>query len=307
MQTIHNIPHLHTLLKKWRSEQQRVAFVPTMGNLHNGHLRLVQEALQQADRVLVSIFVNPLQFNNLSDLENYPRTIQADCNLLAEHGVHATFCPEENEMVATSMDQQTKVIVPELSDILCGASRPGHFVGVTTIVAKLFNIVQPHVAIFGEKDYQQLLLIRRMVADLCLPIEIIAIPTERDTDGLALSSRNNYLNLSERATAPLIYETLKNIKDEILAGNIDYQKIINQGTEKLNAAGFKVDYLAICETNKLNVATLDDKDIIILIAAFLGKARLIDNVRLSLSTAKNKTTKSITRTKRKPSKILDQQ
>ena len=265
-------------LREWRSAQQEVALVPTMGNLHDGHLQLVKSALQHCDNVVVSIFVNPMQFGPNEDLDNYPRTLDADCAALEKLGVSAVYTPTVSDVYPRGLEQQTKVSVPGISYILCGASRPGHFEGVATIVCKLFNMVQPQVAVFGEKDYQQLQVIRLMTQDLSLPVEVIGVPTQREASGLALSSRNGYLTAEEKTQATALYKSLQDAKAG-LERRKDFEQIESQALQQLGKAGFKVDYFSIRNANDLQPASKTDEKWVILAAAFLGKTRLIDNLQ----------------------------
>ncbi|WP_417666701.1 pantoate--beta-alanine ligase [Pseudidiomarina sp.] len=275
MQQLKNLEELRV----WRNQVKgTVALVPTMGNLHKGHLKLVDVAKQHAQHVVVSIFVNPMQFGANEDLDSYPRTFEADCLALAEHGTAAVFAPTVNDVYPRGLQQQTFIEVPGVSDILCGASRPGHFRGVATIVAKLFNMVQPDCAIFGEKDYQQLQVIRLMTRDLSLPVEVFGMATERAPDGLALSSRNGYLSAQQRQVAPIIYQTLQQISREIKSGSDD-RAALSRAKNTIETAGLKLDYLELRRRNDLAEATLQDNELVILIAAFLGKTRLIDNLQ----------------------------
>lgn len=268
-------------LRAWRKQVKgSLAFVPTMGNLHEGHLKLVDLGKQRADAVIVSIFVNPLQFGANEDLDSYPRTFAADCQALAERGAAAVFAPTVSDVYPRGLQQQSYIEVPGISDILCGASRPGHFRGVATIVAKLFNMVQPDLAVFGEKDYQQLQVIRLMTKDLSLPVKVIGMPTERATDGLALSSRNGYLSASERQQAPLIYATLQIIATQLQAGTA-IATAVTDASETLQQAGFRIDYLSVRRRHDLGEASTSDADLVILVAAYLGKTRLIDNLQVS--------------------------
>lgn len=280
MNIIRSISELRTQIQQWRKAGERIAFVPTMGNLHNGHFRLVDIAHQQADRVIVSIFVNPMQFGANEDLDNYPRTLEADCTGLSEHGADAVFTPTPDMMYPRGLAVQTYVDVPLLGDHHCGQSRPGHFRGVSTIVCKLFNLVQPDVACFGQKDYQQLAIIRQMVTDLSLPIEVIGVPTERATDGLALSSRNGYLTTEQRSKAPALYQTLQWLKQQMAAGQHNYRQLEQQAIETLNHSGFKTDYLNISDRNTLEPATAVEQSKVILAAAYIGNTRLIDNIEV---------------------------
>lgn len=244
-------------LREWRSAQQEVALVPTMGNLHDGHLQLVKSALQHCDNVVVSIFVNPMQFGPNEDLDSYPRTLDADCAALEKLGVSAVFTPTVSDVYPRGLEQQTKVSVPGISNILCGASRPGHFDGVATIVCKLFNMVQPQVAVFGEKDYQQLQVIRLMTQDLSLPVEVIGVPTQREASGLALSSRNGYLTAEEKTQATALYKSLQDAKAG-LEHREDFEQIESQAVQQLGKAGFKVDYFSIRNANDLQPASKTD-------------------------------------------------
>lgn len=266
-------------LREWRSAQQEVALVPTMGNLHDGHLQLVKNALQHCDTVVVSIFVNPMQFGPNEDLDSYPRTLDADCSALETLGVSAVFTPTVSDVYPRGLEQQTKVSVPGISNILCGASRPGHFDGVATIVCKLFNMVQPHVAVFGEKDYQQLQVIRLMTQDLSLPVDVVGVPTQREASGLALSSRNGYLTAEEKTQATALYKSLQDAKVG-LEREEDFEQIESQAVQQLGKAGFKVDYFSIRNANDLQPASKTDEKWVILAAAFLGKTRLIDNLQV---------------------------
>ena len=266
-----------------RAAGRRIGFMPTMGNLHDGHLELVKLARRNCDVVVVSIFVNPLQFALNEDWSQYPRTLEEDMARLVEAGVDYLFCPEEQEMYPNGMKTQTVVEVPVMTDVLCGASRPGHFRGVTTVVSKLFNIVQPDEAVFGLKDYQQLAVIRRMVEDLCIPITITPAPIARAEDGLALSSRNGYLTPEERAVAPQIYRSLSWAEQQIRAGRRDFAEIEEEAQRQIEQAGFRRDYFSVRQAKTLDEARPYDSDIVILAAAFLGRARLIDNVRVTLA------------------------
>ena len=268
-------------LRAWRKQLKgSLAFVPTMGNLHEGHLKLVDLGRQRADAVIVSIFVNPLQFGANEDLDSYPRTFAADCQALVERGAAAVFAPTVADMYPRGLAQQSYIEVPDISDILCGASRPGHFRGVATIVAKLFNLVQPDRAIFCEKDYQQLQVIRLMSKDLSLPVKVIGMPTERAADGLALSSRNGYLTATERQQAPLIYATLQTIAAQLKAGSA-IESAVAEATERLQQGGFRIDYLSVRRRNDMAEASSNDNELVIVVAAYLGKTRLIDNLQVT--------------------------
>lgn len=282
MNTVKTVRELRAAVARARSEGKRIGFVPTMGNLHSGHMALVTTAAQRADFVVASIFVNPLQFGANEDLDSYPRTLIADQEKLQEAGCHLLFAPNVDEMYPDGMAGQTRVSVPLLSERLCGARRPGHFEGVATIVSKLFNMVQPDLAVFGQKDFQQLAVIRALVHDLNMPIQIIGEPTTRAADGLALSSRNGYLNAEQRAVAPALYRSLQQIRSAIEQGERDYPTLLAEQRTQLEAAGLRPDYLEICQARTLRPVTAEDRDLVILVAAFLGTTRLIDNVHLNL-------------------------
>ncbi len=277
---IKTISDLHKTLEPWRN--QSIAFVPTMGNLHAGHVALVQHARTLAHRVVVSIFVNPLQFGPTEDYALYPRTLDQDTQQLTEAGADLLFAPTPQEIYPRGEAGTTTVTVPSLCDILCGATRPRHFTGVATIVTILFNIVQPEVAIFGEKDFQQLLVIRQLVTDLCLPIKIVAYPTVREHDGLAMSSRNSYLSTEERGKAPLLYRTLCRMRDAVVIGATDYERIEETGRNELCAAGFSPEYCVIRRASDLSAPQVGDRHLVALTAARLGRTRLIDNIQVIL-------------------------
>ena len=259
----------------------RVAFVPTMGNLHDGHLTLMREARKHAQTVICSIFVNPMQFGANEDLDKYPRTLDADIAALESAGVDLLYFPNIDTMYPKPLSDQTKVEVPVISDLYCGASRPGHFVGVATVVAKLFNMVQPDVALFGTKDFQQLAVIRRMVADLAMPIEIIGVPTVRNADGLAMSSRNQYLTSEQRAIAPKIYAELKQLAETLSQDLSQLEQQSADSQRRLAEAGFEPDYLHVLDAETLLPLTDQSEQGVILIAAKLGAARLIDNIEFT--------------------------
>ena len=283
MRTYSTNAKLQSALRDFRQKGLSIAFVPTMGNLHEGHLDLVRKARQLCDIVVVSIFVNPLQFGPSEDLDNYPRTLAADKEKLFSEGVQVLYAPEVEEIYPEGMECQTQVRVPDLSETLCGSSRPGHFDGVSTVVNKLFNIVQPHVAVFGEKDFQQLSIIRKMVKDLCLPVQIVGVATARDEDGLAKSSRNGYLSADQRHIAPLMHQTLNSCREAIACGFDNFLQLESHARMKLLRAGFEPDYFAVRDARTLRAVTPDTEEIAILAAARLGSTRLIDNVRLSLN------------------------
>ncbi|MFT7683356.1 MAG: pantoate--beta-alanine ligase [Moritella dasanensis] len=283
MDIIANIDVLREQVIAWRRQGLSTAFVPTMGNLHDGHLTLVKEAQKFADRVVVSIFVNPMQFNQAADLAAYPRTLDADCRALQSVDTDLVFTPAPELIYPHGLAAQTFIQVPVISEVLEGAHRPGHFNGVSTIVAKLFNLVQPDVALFGEKDFQQLALIRHMVADLAMPIQIVGVPTVREESGLAMSSRNGLLTAEERTVAPLLAEVMTTIASQVSVDEQANQALITQATAQLNAAGFNTDAIDIVDADTLAMLTKDSAQAVVLMAAFLGKARLIDNKVIELS------------------------
>ncbi len=266
-----------------RQQGKRIAFVPTMGNLHAGHLRLVQVARQHADAVVASIYVNPLQFGPKEDFAAYPRTPDEDKKALEAEKTDLLFMPGDAEMYPRGLDVMTKVEVPALGDILCGQFRPGHFRGVTTVVNRLFNLVQPDAAVFGKKDYQQLMLIRLMVADLGMPIEIVGVDTVREADGLAMSSRNNYLSPTERQTAPRLYAALGRLRGHILKEGGVRPGMEADTARELETAGFRPDYISVRRAADLAEAGAQDKALVILAAAWLGRTRLIDNLEVTIS------------------------
>ncbi|MEJ0087651.1 MAG: pantoate--beta-alanine ligase [Pseudomonadota bacterium] len=281
MITVTTIAAVREHVARWHAANERVVFVPTMGNLHAGHVSLIEAARKLGQRFVASIFVNPMQFGPNEDFAHYPRTPTNDAQMLAAAGCDLMFMPEVGEMYPNGAAQATRVEVPGISDILCGEFRPGHFEGVATVVAKLFHIVDPDVAIFGEKDFQQLTVIRRMVADLCLRVEIVGAPTVREADGLAMSSRNQYLDETQRRIAPAIYRQLQQAVAALKAGVRDFAHIETAGIAALNDAGFRTDYFKVRDANSLAPAQPDTKDYVVLTAARLGKARLIDNVQFS--------------------------
>lgn len=283
MLIIETLPLLRQQIRRLRMEGKRVALVPTMGNLHDGHMKLVDEAKSRADVVVVSIFVNPMQFDRPEDLARYPRTLQEDCEKLNKRKVDLVFAPSVKEIYPNGTETHTYVDVPGLSTMLEGASRPGHFRGVSTIVSKLFNLVQPDIACFGEKDFQQLALIRKMVADMGFDIEIIGVPIMRAKDGLALSSRNGYLTAEQRKIAPGLYKVLSSIADKLQAGERDLDEIIAIAGQELNEKGFRSDDIQIRDADTLLEVSENSKRAVILVAAWLGDARLIDNKLVELA------------------------
>ncbi|ENJ1695315.1 pantoate--beta-alanine ligase [Escherichia coli] len=283
MSIIETLPLLRQQIRRLRMEGKRVALVPTMGNLHDGHMKLVDEAKARADVVVVSIFVNPMQFDRPEDLARYPRTLQEDCEKLNKRKVDLVFAPSVKEIYPNGTETHTYVDVPGLSTMLEGSSRPGHFRGVSTIVSKLFNLVQPDIACFGEKDFQQLALIRKMVADMGFDIEIVGVPIIRAKDGLALSSRNGYLTAEQRKIAPGLYKVLSSIADKLQAGERDLDEIITIAGQELNEKGFRADDIQIRDADTLLEVSETSKRAVILVAAWLGDARLIDNKMVELA------------------------
>jgi pantoate--beta-alanine ligase len=280
MQKVTTIAALRALVGDWRQNRQSIAFVPTMGNLHAGHIALVENARRHADRVVVSIFVNPAQFGPNEDFDSYPRTERQDQEKLITGGADLLFLPGIDEIYPRSA--QTRISVSGLSDLYCGASRPGHFDGVALVVCKLLNMVQPDLLLMGEKDYQQLAIIRTLVTDLNIPVQVLGVATVRESDGLAMSSRNSYLSVAERETAPKLYQALCSIRDAIAAGNKDFRSLIERQAQSLSESGFVIDYFDVCRSSDLLPATADDKQLRILLAAKLGTTRLIDNIQTNL-------------------------
>ena len=283
MKVFHTVSGLRDDLNKDRRRGLRIGFVPTMGNLHQGHLALVKQARETNDIVVCSIFVNALQFGLNEDWDKYPRTYESDCEKLRESGCDYLFHPDDIEMYPNGLDTQSRVICPTMTDMLCGASRPGHFEGVTTVVSKLFNIVQPDEAVFGIKDYQQLAVIRRMAEDLCMPVQISAAPIHREADGLAMSSRNSYITDEERPRVTVLKQSLEWIAEQIQDGSRGFSKLEQSAGQQLIDAGFALDYITISNSKTLEPAVDDDIEITILGAMFTEKARLIDNLSIVLN------------------------
>ena len=280
VRVVYDLAELRTELDSLRRSGRRIALVPTMGNLHAGHLSLVKNARQLADVVVTTIFVNPFQFGKNEDYDTYPRTFDQDIDALDREGCDILFAPDGHSIYPRGDDSVTRVEVPDLSNILCGESRPTYFRGVATVVSILLNMVQPDIALFGEKDYQQTLVIQRMVEDLHMQVEIIPVTTVREDDGLALSSRNQYLTPSERAIAPALYATLGQIRQSILGGNCDFHGLAQRGTELLAFKGLRPDYFSIRRQKDLCEPNPGEKQLVLLAAAWLGKARLIDNLKV---------------------------
>ncbi|MBU9811916.1 pantoate--beta-alanine ligase [Rahnella sp. C60] len=283
MLIIDSVALLRREIREFRKNNKRIALVPTMGNLHEGHMTLVEEAKARGDVVVVSIFVNPMQFERPDDLERYPRTLQEDCEKLNKRGVDLVFAPSPAEVYPKGLARQTQVDVPVISTILEGASRPGHFRGVSTIVSKLFNLVQPQVACFGQKDFQQLALLRTMAEDMGYDIEIVGVPIVRAKDGLALSSRNGYLTNEERKIAPQLFKIMNMLAERLSQGERHTDEMLQETAQQLREAGFTPDELFIRDAKTLQELSVDSTSAVILMAAWLGKARLIDNQEVDLT------------------------
>jgi len=280
MKVIDSTAALRELIGDWKRSGLSVGFVPTMGNLHDGHLKLVKRAKAHNDKVIVSIFVNPMQFGKNEDLDAYPRTIEQDKAKLIAEGTDAVFLPSVADMYPAGLDAQTFVEVPGISDVLCGASRPGHFRGVATVVSKLFNMVQPDDAFFGEKDFQQLAVIRTMARDLSMAVTIHGVATEREASGLAMSSRNGYLSEEEKATASEIYQAMQRMKLAIEKGNKNFDELEASTVADLEEKGFRNDYVKVVNASTFMPASATDTHLVIVVALFMGKTRLIDNIQV---------------------------
>lgn len=282
MQITNSKVELQEQIREWRHQDEHIALVPTLGNLHAGHISLVEQARRHAERVVVSVYVNPTQFGEDEDFEDYPRTLERDTRRLRQIGADVLFVPDDATVYPFGHDCATVVAVPGLTENFCGALRPGHFDGVTTVVARLFALVQPDVALFGQKDYQQQLVIRYMAEDLGLPIRIISAETVREDDGLAMSSRNQYLADEERAIAPQLYAALSKIGAALQSGERDFEKLEQSAIKRLEKAGFKIDYVAIRRAQNLAIPDRDCDELVVLAAAHVGDARLIDNVVVTI-------------------------
>ena len=278
MQIITTTSEMKALSDSFRQQNERIAFVPTMGNLHPGHMQLVEKAETLALKTIASIFVNPLQFGENEDLDSYPRTMERDQQLLELGNVDILFAPTREEIYPDEISNKEVIEFPGLSDVLCGVSRPGHFSGVAVVVKHLFEIVQPDVAVFGEKDYQQVLVIKKLVQEYKLPVEIVTVPTQREMDGLAMSSRNGYLSEQERQTAPALYKTLCHAREQVKARTVSLLEIEQQASEALTQAGFKIDYFSIRHSDDLSQPNEVENHLVILGAVWLGETRLIDNI-----------------------------
>lgn len=282
MQTVSSMRGLRAVIREWKGAGCSIALVPTMGNLHQGHIALLESARARADRTVLSIFVNPIQFGRGEDYDTYPSALAEDKNKLEKYGLDLLFTPDLEQLYPGGTDVDTRVNVPSLSNTLCGQFRPNHFSGVATVVTKLLANVQPDIALFGEKDYQQLLVLKRMAHDLCLPVEIVGVPIVREPDGLAMSSRNAYLTAAQRRIAPEVYATLKRCAQWLQEGNICLEEIEKQAMKRLEQAGFRPEYVSIRRMDDLAPPQLADTCLCVLVAAWLGDARLIDNLKVSL-------------------------
>ena len=282
MDQANSVSELRQYVQHWKGHKQSIAFVPTMGNLHAGHLSLIAKGQSLCDRSICSIFVNPMQFGPNEDFNHYPRTLDSDLGLLESVGCDLVYLPTASELYPQGLENISQVIVTDLTDTFEGAHRPGHFTGVATIVAKLFNIVKPDISVFGKKDFQQYCVIKKMTRDLNLDVEIIGQETTREASGLATSSRNQYLNDDQKKQAALIYQTLQDSAASINAGETDFEKLEKQATERLNQSGFDTDYFSICNADTLKSATSEDKKLVILVTARLGETRLLDNIEVDL-------------------------
>jgi pantoate--beta-alanine ligase len=283
MHLVHKITDLRNILEAHRIAKESIGFVPTMGNLHEGHSHLIQNAVKENDRTVVSIFINPLQFSPSEDFESYPRSLEEDEERLRSSDCDYLFAPPRHEMLQGTLEEQSKIRVPRIAEILCGKSRPGHFEGVASIVSQLLNIVNPTRAYFGLKDYQQFILIKKLVADLKIPVTVKGVETVRNKNGLALSSRNSFFSAQEIDIAPQLFASIKEIYTALQAGNRNFKMLENNARKRLLNIGFQPDYCSVCQAETLKPAAPDDKDMVILVAAHLGSVRLIDNLRLSLS------------------------
>ncbi|MAD57287.1 MAG: pantoate--beta-alanine ligase [Porticoccus sp.] len=281
MQIFRTIAGIVPVLNEYKAQCKKIGFVPTMGNLHDGHIELIKLAQKNNDIVVCSIFVNGLQFGLNEDWDKYPRTFEKDCSKLQSISCEVLFHPDENQMYPNGLDSQTKVTCSSMTNFLCGASRPGHFEGVTTVVSKLLNIIQPNELILGRKDFQQMAILRRMVEDLCFPVNIIEANIHRETDGLAMSSRNSFLTVSERAKASQLYKSLNWVVKMIKLGNKDFNFLQKEASKQINEAGFRVDYVSVCNSKTLEIAAVDDVEITVLGAMYSNSARLIDNISLN--------------------------
>ncbi|MEO0421489.1 MAG: pantoate--beta-alanine ligase [Pseudomonadota bacterium] len=283
MHEVNTVAALRERVGTWRAKGERIAFVPTMGNLHEGHMTLIDRARDSADRLVASVYVNPLQFGGGEDFDGYPRTLEADRAMLAAASCDLLFFPRDEEIYPLGQSLATRIDLPGLTEMLCGEHRPGHFVGVATVVCKLLNMVQPDVAVFGEKDLQQLRIIERLVRDLYIPTQVLPAPTAREDDGLAMSSRNRYLTPQERALAPVLYRTLEGVREALVRGEGDVTALEARAVQALRDAGLRPDYVSVRRADDLQLPVAGDGALAVLGAAWLGRARLIDNLQVTVS------------------------
>ena len=282
MNQVYSVSELRQYIQHWKDHQQSIAFIPTMGNLHQGHLSLIEKGQSLCDRSICSIFVNPMQFGPNEDFNHYPRTLDKDIELLESVACDLVYMPTASELYPQGLEKISQVIVTDLTETFEGAHRPGHFTGVATIVAKLFNIVKPDISVFGKKDYQQYCVIKKMTQDLNLDVEIIGQETTREPSGLATSTRNQYLNEEQMSKAALIYRTLQDASDKIIGGERNFALVEKQATDSLSQAGFAIDYFNVCNADTLKPATPGDKKLVILVTTRLGDTRLLDNIEIDL-------------------------
>lgn len=282
MDQANSISELRQYVQHWKDHKQSIAFIPTMGNLHQGHMSLIEKGMSLCDRSICSIFVNPMQFGPNEDFNHYPRTLDQDIALLESVDCDLTYMPTASELYPQGLENISQIIVTDLTETYEGAHRPGHFTGVATIVAKLFNIVKPDISVFGKKDYQQYCVIKKMTQDLNLDVEIIGQETSREASGLATSSRNQYLSEEQKSKAGLIYATLQDASDKILKGEKNFSLIEKQALERLQQAGFDTDYFNVCNADTLKPATSEDRKLVILVTTRLGNTRLLDNIEIDL-------------------------
>ena len=282
MNQAYSVSELRQYIQHWKDHQQSIAFIPTMGNLHQGHLSLIEKGQSLCDRSICSIFVNPMQFGPNEDFNHYPRTLEQDIELLESVACDLVYMPTASELYPQGLEKISQIIVTDLTETFEGAHRPGHFTGVATIVAKLFNIVKPDISVFGKKDYQQYCVIKKMTQDLNLDVEIIGQETTREPSGLATSTRNQYLNEEQKSKAALIYRTLQDASDKIIGGERNFALVEKQATDSLSQAGFATDYFNVCNADTLKPATPGDKKLVILVTTRLGDTRLLDNIEIDL-------------------------
>jgi len=282
MDQANSVTELRQYIQHWKDHKRSIAFVPTMGNLHQGHLSLIEKGQSLCDKSICSIFVNPMQFGPNEDFNHYPRTLNRDIELLESVGCDLVYMPTASELYPQGLENISQIIVTDLTESFEGAHRPGHFTGVATIVAKLFNIVKPNISVFGKKDYQQYCVIRKMTRDLNLDVEIIGQETSREPSGLATSSRNQYLDEKQKSKAALIYQTLRDAADKIIKGENDFAIIEKNAIDSLNQAGFETDYFSVCNADTLKPATNENRKLVVLVATRLGDTRLLDNIEIDL-------------------------